>query len=120
MSIDRRLHHAARELRELPISPPPLGARRPSPRGWVVAVPAVALVVGLSAATALELTGGAGADVYDDSAAATVPVTVEVVEVRAALPTGMEEVQLIESIAVEPVLDVTPASVDTGLPGNLE
>lgn len=94
MNIEHRLQHAARELREVPIAVPPLGAHAPASRAWA-RVPALAtpmLVPLLFVAGALFAVGAIRADtarpIRSDIPAVVQPATPPLDDVPAPVVDG--------------------------------
>ena len=112
MNVDRRLHHAARELREVPIVPPDMSPPPPSrpglaARAMTVVAPTVRVAVGLFAGVVMLGAQDAGAPPQPEAAVAASgqapraagPARAEVLSTPPAAEqlSGVEEVLLIRS-----------------------
>ncbi len=129
MSLERRLQHAARELRAVDVAVPPLGAVGPARSArrrfglQVVAVPLLFVVGGLVVVGVLDDRRDAG-DSFDDTPAvvdpaAAVSPTPDVVPASLGHPTADAERAVIDRIvstAARPGVDAPPASLATTVP----
>lgn len=109
IDIERRLQHAARELREVRIDPPPLPVDAPAPRHRTGRLPTLVMPALFVLGGLAMVVGGTGRqtdDTVDDTAPVTATAAIAAPEVlsapSAAAPTPLtarQEVALIASLA---------------------
>ena len=115
MNLERRLHHAARELRELEIEPPGLPVDGPPKRSLVAAV---GPLVGASFAIVLGIAvlRSPSTDPEPDAAPATAAPVVVVVADPIGLPTPVQELTLIRALTSGRSLGGSAAGPATAAP----